>query len=120
MFCKKNKKREPNPFSILFYLIAFCLFVHVLLPYTSKTSIRWFFLADRDGLTKTEYTLTIGEKCTLKVNAKNVRVSYSTSDFKVASVNQNGTVYAKRTGVAIISAAFQGKKFQCRIKVVDP
>ncbi len=114
------KKREGtfNPFSILFYLIAFCLLVRAILPYSS-TSIVWFPIPNSNGFVKTEYTLTVGEKIRLKVKAKNVRIQYSTSDFKVASVNQSGTVYAKRTGVVIICASYHNMKFNCRIRVVD-
>lgn len=114
-----RKKESPCLIRIGFCLIAFLLFLRVLLPYTSKASMIWFSTPVSKGFTRQEYTLAVGERITLRVNAVNVRVSYSSSDFKVASVNQNGTVKAKRTGMAIIYGTYQQTTITCRIRVVD-
>jgi uncharacterized protein YjdB len=60
-----------------------------------------------------------GEEYRLYVFGINKRVSYSSTNFRVAGVNFNGRVFAYRTGKAFITAKVDGKDLRCRVYVVD-
>lgn len=66
----------------------------------------------------TTYTLNNGKTLYLKSSGS----SFSSSDSTVASVNSNGFVTAKKQGVAIITANYNGSKRTCAITVIgsDP
>ena len=54
-------------------------------------------------------------------NAKNKKVTWSSSNKKVARVSKNGLVVARKKGTATITAkTSNGKKAKCKIKVVIP
>ena len=70
------------------------------------------------SLNKTKKTLVVGEKFTLKVKGKNKKAKWwKSSNTKVATVNSNGKVTAKKKGTAEITAKVAGKKYKCTIKV---
>ncbi|WP_167956669.1 Ig-like domain-containing protein [Anaerosporobacter faecicola] len=69
-------------------------------------------------LNKENLVLESGETDRLRVYAINKRVSYHTSDFKVAYVNLNGKVFAKKTGIAYITAKVGKKTFRCKVRVI--
>lgn len=115
----RHRHPKENLHKYLFLCFAFILFIRVLLPYTSKGFKEELSTPAMAMFIKDDYTLKVGEKVTLRVNAINVRVSYSSSDFKVASVNRNGTVKAKRKGTAIIYGTYQDTTIKCRIRVIE-
>ncbi len=76
------------------------------------------------ALNKTKATLYTGEKLTLKAtinpsNATNKKITWTSSNSKVAVVNENGIVTAKKNGTVTISAvtADGNKKAVCKITV---
>lgn len=84
--------------------------VSVVVPVTSVT------------LNKTSATLKKGEKLTLTStvspsNATNKKVTYTTSNSKVATVNSNGVVTAVGGGTATITAKADGKTATCKVSV---
>ena len=76
-------------------------------------------------LSKSNATVTCGEKLTLKTtitpsNATNKKVSWTSSNTKVAKVDSKGTVTAVKSGTATITckaADGSGKKATCKITV---
>lgn len=60
-----------------------------------------------------------GEEFHLFVYDINKRVSFSSTNFRVAGVNFNGRVFAYNTGKAFIIAKVGKKELRCRVHVVD-
>lgn len=59
-----------------------------------------------------------GETFRLSVFGINKRVHYSSKDFKVAYVNLNGKVFAKKPGVTFITAKVGKKTLRCKVRVI--
>ncbi len=60
-----------------------------------------------------------GEETHLFVFGINKRVSFYSTNFRVAGVNFNGRVYAYHTGKTFIIAKVDGKKLKCRVHVIN-
>ncbi|MDD3174464.1 MAG: Ig-like domain-containing protein [Herbinix sp.] len=60
-----------------------------------------------------------GEETHLFVFGLNKRVSFYSTNFRVAGVNFNGRVFAYQTGKAFIIAKVDGKELKCRVHVID-
>jgi hypothetical protein len=60
-----------------------------------------------------------GEEFHLYVVALNKRVSFTSTDFRVAGVNFNGRVYAYQTGDCFILAKVEDRILKCRVQVMD-
>ncbi|MBR4344715.1 MAG: extracellular solute-binding protein [Lachnospiraceae bacterium] len=71
-------------------------------------------------LNKTSCSLDVGEKVKLKLKNAKGTVKWSSSNKKVATVNKNGRVTARKVGSAIIKAKYKNKTYECKIKVTDP
>lgn len=70
-------------------------------------------------LNKTKVTLTVGKSTTLKLNnaPKGKKVTWCTSNKKIAAVSQKGKVTAKKAGAATITAKAAKKKYTCKVTV---
>lgn len=75
--------------------------------------------AAQPKLNKTKVTMYEGQKKTLKVNKK-VKVKWSSSNKKVAVVNNKGQITAKKKGTAIIRAKIGRKVIKCKVTVKKP
>lgn len=75
------------------------------------------------SLNKTKHTLQAGETFKLKASVKPVkkRVTFKSSNKKIASVSPKGVVKGKKKGTATITASIRGtkKKATCRITVIQ-
>ena len=78
-------------------------------------------------LNKTTANLYMGksEAITLKAtiepsNATNQKVTWTSSNKEVATVDENGKVKAKKNGTATITAKVDNKEIKCKIKVTTP
>ena len=69
-------------------------------------------------LNKENIVLEEGETFHLSVFGVNKRVHYSSKDFKVAYVNLNGKVFAKKPGVTFITAKVGKKTLRCKVRVI--
>lgn len=89
--------------NILYYLGIAVLIIMLIMPHTSMF-YRWdvFKPFVKKVNNKTVYLLE-GEQYRIRLFGINRRVSYKSSDFKVAEVSGIGIVYAKKAGSAIIS-----------------
>lgn len=75
--------------------------------------------AAQPKLNKTKMTMYEGQKKTLKVNKK-AKVKWSSSNKKVATVNQKGQVFAKKKGTVIIKAKIGKRVIKCKVTVKKP
>ena len=71
------------------------------------------------NLDKTEASVLCGKTTTLKVlNGNNINIKWTSSDPKVATVDQNGKVTAKMAGAVTITASAVGKNMECKVTVL--
>lgn len=90
-------------------LVAVLFLATVLVPFSSEA-------ASKNGISKKNASICVGEKLTLKVNGK-TKVKWKTSNKKIASVNKNGVITGKKKGSCTITATSSGKKYNCKVKV---
>ena len=62
-------------------------------------------------------SVTVGESFTLKLNGTTQKISWSSSNSKVASVSSSGKVKGVAAGKATITAKVDNKKFTCTVTV---
>lgn len=68
-------------------------------------------------LNKKKVTLKVGKKVKLKLKNAKKKVSWKSSNKKIASVTKKGIVKGKKPGKTKITAKCQGKKFICKVTV---
>ena len=86
-----------------------------------RTSIFFLDMPDMpfsQHLNTENIVLETGETFRLSVFGINKRVHYSSKDFKVAYVNLNGKVFAKKPGVTFITAKVGKKTLRCKVRVI--
>ncbi len=104
---------------ITYYIALVALLSNLILQQTRFYYYRPFFVPFSIRLNHQSVVLPVGDTVKLSVFGINKRVSYSSTDFKVAYVLFNGKVFAIRVGKAVINANVDGEKVQCLITVVD-
>jgi uncharacterized protein YjdB len=70
-------------------------------------------------LNENDLYLAKGEEFHLYVFAINKRVSFTSTNFRVAGVNFNGRVFGYQTGKAYIIAKVGNRELKCRVHVID-
>lgn len=68
-------------------------------------------------LNKTFVTLPAKNTYTLKVNGTKKKAKWSSSKKKIAAVNKDGKITAKKSGTTYITAKVNGKKIKCKVSV---
>lgn len=68
-------------------------------------------------LSQTKLTLTVGKSKTLKMQNTTKKVTWSSSNKKVATVTKEGKVMAVSAGTATISAKISKKTYTCKVTV---
>ena len=71
-------------------------------------------------LNKTKVTLNKGKTYTLKVSGTKKKVTWSSSNKKVATVNSKGKVTAKKKGIVTITAKADGLTVKSKVTVKNP
>lgn len=69
------------------------------------------------SINKTKVTIKQGETYTLKVKDTSRKITWTSSNKKVATVNSKGKVSAKKKGTATITAKVGSKKIKCKVTV---
>lgn len=93
--------------AILSILLCFVLAVPSSMVY-AKSTVR---------LNKKSTTIQVGKTVRLKVNGTKKKVSWSSSNKKVATVTNKGKVKGIKAGKAIITAKVEKKKLSCKVVV---
>jgi hypothetical protein len=75
--------------------------------------------ASKVKLNKTKATLYVGKSTQLKVKGTKKKVTWKSSNKKVATVSKKGKVTAKKKGKATITAKVSGKKYTCKVTVKE-
>lgn len=71
-------------------------------------------------LSKTKLTIEVNATQKLKLSKINsTKVSWSSSDKKIATVSKWGTITAKAEGKTTVIAKYKNKKYKCIVTVVD-
>ena len=71
-------------------------------------------------INKTEATLLVGTKFTLKISGNTQKVKWSSNKKTIAAITQKGVVTAKKAGKATITATIAKKKYTCKITIEQP
>lgn len=79
--------------------------------YTCKVTV------EDPSLNKKKVTLQENQNYRLKLNGNTQKITWSSSDENIASVNSKGLVTAHSEGMAVITASVGNKNFKCRIIV---
>ncbi|MCC8100702.1 MAG: Ig-like domain-containing protein [Clostridiales bacterium] len=69
------------------------------------------------AISATSLSLTVGNTQKLKISGTTETITWTSSNKKVASVNKNGKITAKKAGTATITATVLGKEYQCVVTV---
>lgn len=73
--------------------------------------------APAPALSATTLSVYVGKTATLKMNNTNAKVTWSTSNKSIATVNSNGVVKGVKAGNANITATVSNKKYICKVTV---
>jgi len=76
--------------------------------------------APEPSLSATKLDLIAGEQKQLTLNNASGNVAWSSSNFRIADVASDGTVYAKFYGSCMIKATCNGKSYSCNVSVTFP
>lgn len=107
---------------LLFSIIICCLLL--LSPLSQQTILKFQpvkeVFAATVKINKTKLTLKPRQSYQLKLNGTQQKVTWSSSNTKIVSVNSKGYVTAKKAGTAKIQALLGDRKFLCTIVVKKP
>ena len=103
------------------FILVFAIFMSNIVPIMVKSPLV-AESAKNIKLNKSKITLTIDNKnkrtYQLKVIGVYKKVKWSTGNKKIAIVNQNGKVTAKKKGKTTITAQVKGEKLKCKVVVI--
>ena len=108
-YFKKSTKRSV--ISILSIAITLCLLFSLLFSGKAVNA------APRMRLNKTAVTLIQGKTVKLRVIGTKRKVTWKSSNKKIAKVNKKGVVKALSPGKCTITAKVRGKKLKCKVTV---
>lgn len=112
-------RRNKSPFKAFIIIIIILLVLFFLYRNSSLFYRKKIILPFSLHLNRQELYMVKGEEFRLFVYGINKRVSYHSTNFRVAGVNFNGRVFAYQTGKAYIIAKVDNKELKCRVKVID-
>lgn len=108
-YFKKSTKRSV--ISMPSIAITLCLLFSLLFPGKAVNA------APRMRLNKTAVTLIQGKTVKLRVIGTKRKVTWKSSNKKIAKVNKKGVVKALSPGKCTITAKVKGKKLKCKVTV---
>ena len=105
--------------SIVYYIAFLALLWYLIIPRTGIFYRTNLYDPIGHRLNTEDITLVRGESFKLYVMRLNQRVTYSSTDIKVADVNILGKVFAFRPGTTIIKVKYKDNVLKCRVRVID-
>ena len=107
---KKNKLLQLFQFrgavSIIYYIAFLALLWYLIVPHTSLFYFNDIINPMKNRLNKEDIVLVKGEEFRIKIQNVNKRLSFSSTDIKVADVNILGTVTAYRVCTTIVKVKY--------------
>lgn len=101
-------------------LVIIALIVKIIIPRTSLYYRYWFYVPMFGNyLTVRDKVLISGEHFHLGVKNINQRLTYVSTDFKVAFPDITGRVTAYQPGLAYIHVKVKGEVLTCRVRVIE-
>lgn len=120
--CRLKSSGNPWPIimQLLIVFVIFSIFYKFILPRTS-IYYRYVFYEPKIGvyLTERDVVMVSGESFRLGLRTVNKRMTFSSTDFKVAFVNKLGKVTAYQPGLAFIEVKVDGEVLRCRVRVIQ-
>lgn len=109
----------PIIMQLLIVFVIFAIFTRFIIPRTS-IYYRYVFYEPKIGayLTERDVVLVSGESFRLGLRTVNKRMTFSSTDFKVAFVDKLGKVTAYQPGLAFIEVKVEGEVLRCRVRVL--
>lgn len=92
---------------------------YLIVPRTSIFYRKYIYRPHFGQLNKIDLVLTKGESYRLYVLGINKRVSFTSTDIKVAYITVFGRVHAVRPGTTIVKTKVNNKVLKCRVRVID-
>jgi len=90
---------------------------------SGKKIKRKITVVEQTMLSNSAITLNVGKKNFIRVKGKNTakinNSTWSTSDKNIATVDSKGNITAKKIGTAVITASINGKKYNCKVTVIE-
>lgn len=105
--------------SIVYYIAFLALLWYLIVPHTSLFYFNNIFNPMRARLNKEDIVLVKGEEFRIKIQSVNKKLSFSSTDIKVADVNILGNVTAYRVGTTVVKVKYKGEILKCRVRVID-
>lgn len=105
--------------SLVFYMAIFALLWQLIIPRTSIYYKNQWFQSLWSGLNQEDILLVPGESIVLRAKGINHRLTFVSTDIKVADVNLNGKVTANRVGLTFIKVYLKDTELKCRVRVID-
>jgi len=122
MVYKDHTSKKPlsnRVYKLVVIVIASVLILQYLYQNSSLFYQNTLTLPFSLHLSQNDLYLKKGEEYHLYVNAINQRVSYYSTNIRVAGVNFNGRVFGYQTGKAFIIARVDDRDLKCRVHVID-
>lgn len=110
-------KKTKRIFGVVCLAVAIAMISPSIVPGLSGTVT--VEAASKVKLNKTKATLYVGKSTQLKVKGTTKKVTWKSSNKKVATVSTKGKVTAKKKGTVTITAKVSGKKYTCKVTVKD-
>lgn len=110
---KHRRKEEKMRKKVIALGLTAIILVSVLMVSSVNTEAK----VKKPALNKSSISLEVGSKYTLKVKNNKKKVTWSTSNKKIAKVSKKGKVTAVKKGKCKIYARFSGKKLTCKVTV---
>lgn len=119
-----NQPKRKKTIAFIIYRILICLIALLLISKYFFQSTSLYFLDDINlpfslHLNNQQLYMIPGEEYKLFVYGINKRVTYTSTNFRVAGVNFNGRVRAHRVGKTYILAETDNTILKCRVYVIN-
>lgn len=113
----QNRKTNNFLFKVIFYSVLCILILYGIWPYTRFYHFEPVYTNYKYQLNYSQLTMRSGERKKLYLYFYKKKLTFSSTDFKVAWVSPYGTIYARKKGTAVIRVKVDGKVLKCKVTV---